>query len=233
MKGLRARWYRGHDCTIVPRLDAAETSSTNKITKDPMMGGRSNRVLVGGMTMSNTDADWNQQVLEFWFNELSKKDWFIASQSVDTVISDKFSTTHAQVSALSELPLDADEYKALAIVIVLDQFSRNLYRGSKKAFAFDAPALNIAKQALTREYDLTLSDDEKQFLYMPFMHSENMEDQRTSVALFTKLGRPEHAVEHMNIFAQFDRFPHRNDILGRQSTAQEIEFLKSAKRFGQ
>jgi len=183
--------------------------------------------------MDRVNVDWSQQVLTFWFKELTKKEWFFANQTLDSNINDRFRSTHNQVKKWPSLPLDADQHRALAAIIVLDQFSRNMFRGTKDAFGFDSLAVLLAKQAIARELDQTLSDDRKQFMYMPFMHSENLDDQKTAVTLFTELGRPEHAVEHLDIFKKFKRFPHRNDALKRKSTDQEIEFLKDAKRFGQ
>jgi len=183
--------------------------------------------------MDSVNADWAEQVLSFWFKELSNKDWFIASQTLDASIADRFGPTHNQVKTWPSLPLDADSNRALAATIVLDQFSRNMNRGTKEAYAFDAVALLFAKQAIAREFDQTLSDDKKQFLYMPFMHSENLDDQKLSVSLFTEIGRAEHAVEHLAIIEKFKRFPHRNEVLKRESTDQEITYLKDARRFGQ
>ena len=183
--------------------------------------------------MDSVGADWPDHVLTFWFEELTKKDWFISNEQLDKTIKDKFGPTHSHIKTWSSLPMDADERKALAAIIVLDQFSRNIFRGTKEAFEFDALALLIAKQAVAREYDQSLNDDKKQFMYMPFMHSENLEDQKTAVKYFTELGRAEHAEEHLAIFEQFNRFPHRNDVLERESTDEEIAYLKDGRRFGQ
>jgi len=183
--------------------------------------------------MDRVKADWPQQVLDFWFKELNKNDWFISSQKLDNTISDRFRSTHDLVKKWRSLPLDADHHKSLAAIIVLDQFSRNIFRGTKDAFGFDSLALSLARQTIAREFDQKFSDDEKQFIYMPFMHSENMDDQQTAVTLFTEMGRAEHAEQHLAIFEQFNRFPHRNAVLGRESTDQEMEFLKDAPRFGQ
>jgi len=183
--------------------------------------------------MDSVQADWPQQVLSFWFKELTKQDWFLSSKTLDNTINDRFGPVHAQVKSWKSLPQDADKHRALAAIIVLDQFSRNIFRGTKNAYAFDSLALLLAKQAVSRELDETLGDDERQFMYMPFMHSENLEDQNSAVTYFTELGRPEHAVEHLAIFEQFNRFPHRNEVLKRKSTKKEIAYLKDARRFGQ
>jgi len=179
------------------------------------------------------DHNWPQTVLTFWFEELTKKDWFTASTTLDKTISDRFAALHARLSEEESLPSDAGPDEALARVIVLDQFSRNLFRGSAKAFATDALALHISKQAIDNGFDRDMTMRQKQFLYMPLMHSENMADQRESLSYFSELGLDEHAIEHSELIERFGRFPHRNELLGRQSTPEEIEHLKSARRFGQ
>jgi uncharacterized protein (DUF924 family) len=126
-----------------------------------------------------------------------------------------------------EVTLSAD--RALAAVIALDQFPRNAFRGSPMAFEADGHALGIAQAAIAAGLDRALSGTERQFLYMPFQHSENRDLQARSVELFATLEDPEclrYAKEHKAIIDRFGRFPHRNAILGRTSTAQEIEFLR-------
>ena len=114
-------------------------------------------------------------------------------------------------------------------MIVLDQFSRNIYRGTAKSFAFDARARAVAHEAIERGDEADLDDDERGFLYMPFMHSEGIEDQERCIALFEAMGaanQVKYAKAHRDIVARFGRFPHRNGILGRASTEEEQEFLK-------
>ena len=157
----------------------------------------------------------------------------MSNEEIDNKISLRFRQTH---SALMNQPTPQGEPTpqwALAAVIVLDQFSRNMFRGDKAAFAGDPSALKITKAAIAGEFDKTMSAQQRQFLYMPLMHSENLEDQDRCVELFTELGLQQHAIEHRDIVARFGRFPHRNAVLGRESTAVEIEYLKNAKRFGQ
>lgn len=183
--------------------------------------------------MSVEDTDWSAEVLHFWFEELTKKDWFMGSETLDDNITSRFAATHNSLSQKPDLPADADQDWALAAVIVLDQFSRNMFRGTKEAFAFDKLALHFAKQARQRGFDQTLSDDQKLFLSMPFLHSEILDDQKTGLQIHRELGRPEHAQEHMDVIERFGRFPHRNQVLGRTSTAEETVFLKDARRYGQ
>lgn len=120
-------------------------------------------------------------------------------------------------------------YSALALVIVLDQFPLNMFRHSPRAFSTEAEARRIAKAAVSQGFDRELTEEQKQFLYMPFMHSENREDQQRSVELFTAAGLKDalpYAIGHKEIVDRFGRFPHRNRTLGRESTPEEIEFLK-------
>jgi uncharacterized protein (DUF924 family) len=116
----------------------------------------------------------------------------------------------------------------LAAVIVLDQFSRNMFRGSPKAFAADPVARDIARGAVERSYDQGFDVHGRAFFYLPFEHSEHLPDQEKSVALFTPLGNEsytQYAIAHRDIIARFGRFPHRNTVLSRASTAEELEFL--------
>lgn len=118
---------------------------------------------------------------------------------------------------------------ALASIILLDQFPRNMFRNTPKSFATDSKAISISRSAIEQGAEFSLNETEKMFLYMPFMHSENLEEQLYCVELYTKLGREENlkfAIAHKDIIERFGRFPHRNEILGRNSTDEEIEFLK-------
>jgi uncharacterized protein (DUF924 family) len=133
------------------------------------------------------------------------------------------------VAAAPEDALLADAKTALAAVIVLDQFSRNMFRGTPSAFANDAKALAISRKAIAKGFADALSSDERLFLYLPFEHQESVDAQARSVELFSGLDDPEltkYAQAHKDIIDRFGRFPHRNDILGRTSTAEEMEFLK-------
>ena len=133
------------------------------------------------------------------------------------------------VTAAPEDILLTDANKALAAVIVLDQFSRNMFRATPGAFANDAKALAIAQKAIAEGFAGALSGDERLFLYLPFEHQENVDAQARSVELISALGDPEltkYAQAHKDIIDRFGRFPHRNAILGRTSTAEELEFLK-------
>ncbi len=169
---------------------------------------------------------WVNAVLEFWFEELRPESWFKRDDVVDHQIRDRFGEIHSRLLREGLAPTSAHE--ALAAVIVLDQFSRNMFRGTARAFASDAKAHALAMTALTAGWDRELDTHCRLFLYLPFEHSENIEDQRRSVALICALGDPrltEYAVAQERIIERFGRFPHRNTALGRTSTAAEQSFL--------
>lgn len=179
------------------------------------------------------NKEWPQTVLAFWFEELTRKDWFMSTPELDKTITDRFTDLHATLCSLDNLPDDADQNQALATVIALDQFPRNMYRGSAKAFTSDPLSQRMTKQAIERQLDANMNTEQKQFLYMPLMHSEKLEDQQQGLILFTELDLTEPAVDHLELIQRFGRFPHRNEVLGRESTAEEIDYLKTGKRFGQ
>jgi len=169
------------------------------------------------------------EVLAFWFGETKAERRFAKDEAFDAEIRERFGELHARLTRhVPDDWLDNPE-DLLAAVIVLDQFSRNLYRDDARAFADDAVALDLAHLALRRGYDELLSPEERQFLYMPFMHSEDVDDQDRAVELMEEIGNAEaadYARRHKAIVDRFGRFPHRNAVLGRESTPEEIEFLK-------
>jgi uncharacterized protein (DUF924 family) len=173
--------------------------------------------------------DWAGEVWRFWFTELLRQQWFAGGATLDEQIRSRFLDLHRIVAAAPEGALLADAKTALAAVIVLDQFSRNVFRGTPGAFANDAKALAIAQKAIAKGFADALSGDERLFLYLPFQHQENVDAQALSVEFISALGDPEltkYAQAHKDIIDRFGRFPHRNAILGRTSTAEEMEFLK-------
>jgi uncharacterized protein (DUF924 family) len=173
--------------------------------------------------------DWINSVLQFWFVETPRESWFRGGAAFDSVIQDRFGTLVSEVGRLSPVTLTSDVKSALAAVIVLDQFPRNIYRGTPQAFATDGLARSISDLALSRGLDLGLDTDRRAFLYLPFEHSEDLGDQDRSVALCTALGDPEYlryAVAHRDVIRRFGRFPHRSASLGRISTREEIAALQ-------
>lgn len=167
------------------------------------------------------------EVLRFWFDE-HPKDWFVKSPAFDAEIRSRFLEIH-QAAAAGELAHWADEGgSCLALVIALDQFPRNMFRGEARAFATDSLARAAARVILELGWDKQMTQPEQLFAYLPFEHSESLEDQHLSCALMKNFDAEQlrYAIRHREIIERFGRFPHRNGLLGRESTAAEIEFLK-------
>lgn len=175
-------------------------------------------------------------VLDFWFGAPDsaefgqrRKCWFVKDPEFDAEIQAKFGEDF-EVAAKGGHDLIAQSATgALALIIMLDQFPRNLFRGSARSFATDSKALTLARLALAAGHDRELNGVQRCFVYLPFEHSEDLADQNESVRLFEALGDPEFldfAIQHRDIIAHFGRFPHRNAILGRDSTAAEKAFLE-------
>ena len=175
-----------------------------------------------------------QAVLNTWFSEYARPLWFRSTAAFDRELKQRFGAT-VEAALAGGLRHWADTPTgALALVIVLDQLPLNIYRGRARAFAGEAMAREIAARAIERGYHSGLSQEEKVFLYLPFMHSENLDDQDRAVALFQAAGLQEnlrYAHHHRDIVRRFGRFPHRNAILGRESTPQELEYLNSPEAF--
>ncbi len=180
---------------------------------------------------ANVEPPWVGQVIHFWFEELAEADWFAKSDSVDMRIRERFLTLHERLVTHHGLGV-TEPQPILAVVIVLDQFSRNLFRDSPRAYSADSIARRLARTAIEQGFDLTMTRQERLFLYLPFEHSEDRADQAYSLNLVKQLGREDwthSAVKHKAIIDQFGRFPHRNAVLNRLSTADEIAFLKEPK----
>ena len=173
-----------------------------------------------------------RRVLDFWFGPApgQKRDvWFRKDAVFDSLIRDRFLDLHGRAAAGKCDAMAADAKGSLALIVVLDQFSRNLYRDSPQAFACDGRALGLARQALARGFDRGLPDVERVFLYLPFEHAEDAAVQAESVALFATVPderTQRFARRHQEIVERFGRFPHRNAALGRVSTEEELAFLR-------
>lgn len=172
----------------------------------------------------------HQDILNFWFSEeISKKHW-IKDENFDAEIREKFSSLHKQAiqGELNEWEENAES--SLALVILLDQFSRNMFRGKPEAFSTDAQSLRVAKNAVSKGFDKNLKDDQRAFFYLPYMHSENIEDQKECVRLFagkdTYKKNHNFALAHLEVIEKYGRFPHRNKILGRENTPEEEIYLQ-------
>lgn len=173
-----------------------------------------------------------KRILDFWFGRgrtpRFKKFWFEKSFTTDRKIKERFGKALEAAKKGRFEAWKTTPRGRLALIILLDQFSRNIYRGKKESFAADAKALRLSKEALKRREDAKLHPIERIFLYMPFMHSEKKSDQKKSVALYKKLKMKEnlwYAKEHQRVIDAFGRFPHRNAILKRRSTKKEREYL--------
>jgi uncharacterized protein (DUF924 family) len=180
------------------------------------------------------DAGWVGDVLGFWFDELKPEDWFMTKVETDETIRRRFLKLwqDMRVAIPAEAFLEAGP--ALAATIVFDQFPRNMFRKQADAFATDRLAQAVAHNALRLGLPETLPPSQRGFFHMPFMHSETLPDQELCVALFAgNAEQLKYAVEHRDIIARFGRFPHRNRVLGRESSAAEIEFLKEHAGYGQ
>lgn len=185
--------------------------------------------------MSQADA-----ILEFWFGKpdeadygKSRKVWFTKNPEFDHEVRSRFLSVYNQAAAGELDDWNATPQGCLALIILLDQFPRNMFRGQPQAFATDPQALAYARHAVTQGFDKELPKLQRWFVYLPFEHSENLADQRQCVELCEQLGdEPEmreaidYAYRHLRVIERFGRFPHRNQILGRETTPEEAEFLK-------
>lgn len=179
---------------------------------------------------------WIDEVLTFWFDEVGPEKWFKSGPELDEEIRRRFSKLHARLASAPLTGAMASARGSLAAVILFDQLPRNMYRGTAAAFATDDLAKYIARKALEKKFDEQLSPSERQFLYLPFQHSEIMADQERSVMLYKELGEAEplrYAIEHRDIVERFGRFPHRNRALGRDTTPDENTFLMEHTGYGQ
>ncbi len=167
------------------------------------------------------------EIVAFW-REAGSDKWFEKDDAFDLAVRAKFLSEH-EAAARGELADWEDSAEgALALIILLDQFPRNMFRGSPHAFATDPLARAVADHAIARGFDRTVDGTLRLFFYMPFMHSEALADQERCVRLFTVLGHEgqmRYAADHRDIIAKFGRFPHRNRTVGRDTTAAEQDFL--------
>jgi uncharacterized protein (DUF924 family) len=172
---------------------------------------------------------WVADVLGYWLDDLTIEQCFEKNEAIDATIRDRFSALHTRLAAADGTIRTEAPRELLAAIIVFDQFSRNLHRGSARAFAADPIARRLARTAIADGLDQAMSKRERIFVYLPFEHSENGADQDQSIALFAQLDDADlekYAMAHKVIIDRFGRFPHRNAALGRQSTAEEIAFLE-------
>ncbi|NJO94531.1 MAG: DUF924 domain-containing protein [Hydrococcus sp. RM1_1_31] len=181
-----------------------------------------------------------KEILNFWFGKPDNpnygkphKKWFIKNKDFDEEVRSQFLEVYQQ-AALGELDIwQKSSFSCLALIIVLDQFPRNMFRDMPKAYATDEKALILAKYAVENRFDRELLPVQRWFIYCPFEHSEHLENQQKAVELFSSLKNDpdsknaiNYAYQHLKVIERFGRFPHRNKILNRQNTPEEEEFLK-------
>ena len=181
------------------------------------------------MPQSFEGSNMYREILRFWFEEIEPAQWWKKDDGFDKSILVRFSDIHASATRCELFEWRKSDRGRLAEIIVLDQFSRNMFRGSPLSFAQDPLALALAQEAVSARADETLCPEERNFLFMPFMHSESLKIHEVAMDLFRNKGTQsglEFEIKHKRIIERFGRYPHRNGVLGRQSTAEEIEFLK-------
>jgi len=175
-----------------------------------------------------------EQVIGFWFAETVRPLWFRSTPAFDQSISEEFMDSYQAAMAGRLMDWQATAQGALALVIILDQFPLNIFRGQAESFASEAMARTVTRLAIDRQFDQQLTDEQKAFLYMPLMHSEDLLDQEQSVILYETAGLKDNlrfAKHHQEIIQKFGRFPHRNTILGRKSSEVELQYLQSKEAF--
>lgn len=175
------------------------------------------------------DGNWPATVLDFWFAELGSQAWFTKDEALDADIRSRFLPIYDHLSNTATIDaLTITPEAALAALITLDQLPRNMFRGSARMFESDPKALRLAHEAQAKGLDRQVDSSRRLFFYLPFEHSEALADQDLSVALFENLGDPHYlrfAIAHRDIVSRFGRFPHRNALLGRPPTPEELTFL--------
>jgi uncharacterized protein (DUF924 family) len=176
---------------------------------------------------SAAEPSWVGETLRFWFEEVGADRWFAKSDDTDALIRERFLRLHQRLAAADGVDRTAGR-SLLAAVIVLDQFSRNMFRNSPRAYAADPMARQLARSAIAQGLDEVMTARERLFLYLPFEHSEERADQALAVELIARLGNADwtrDALAHKALIDQFGRFPHRNAILDRRSSADELKIL--------
>jgi uncharacterized protein (DUF924 family) len=172
-----------------------------------------------------------QTIIDFWFKEISPKQWWVKSAEFDQLIRQRFMSLYTETREGQHVQWIDSAQSCLARIIVLDQFPRNMFRDRSESFQTDAVALAAAKHAISLSFDSGMPSNHKAFMYMPFMHSEALDDQAKAIELLAAAGPDlienlKSSERHKAIIEQFGRFPHRNQILGRISTQAELEFLR-------
>lgn len=177
--------------------------------------------------------EW-KEIITFWFKDCSPSQWFMKDPAFDEQIRNRFIETYQKAASGETSGWRKNPEGRLAEIIVLDQFSRNMFRDTPRAFESDSLSLKLAGEAIEAGADKKLNFQQRRFLYMPYMHSESPEAHKKSFWLFLSLWDPFtlfYEMKHKKIIDRFGRYPHRNQALGRISTPEEIEFMKNNKSF--
>lgn len=171
----------------------------------------------------------HEEILRFWFEELEPAQWWAKDEQLDRLIIARFATVHSQATRCELYRWRKNPRGRLAEIIILDQFSRNMFRDSPLSFAYDPLALALAQEAISAGVEQDLAQQERSFLYLPFMHSESLKIHEVAVGLYQNnglQGNLDYELKHKKIIERFGRYPHRNRVLGRESTTEEIAFLQ-------
>jgi uncharacterized protein (DUF924 family) len=177
------------------------------------------------------DDDLVAEIIDFWFSEEVQPLWFNSTPEFDAQLRERYEAVWGRARAGVYDHWAQEPLSALALVIILDQFPLNMFRHDSRQYSTEAHARMIAGHLIESGQDEQLSDRQKAFLYLPFMHSEKLEDQDLAISLYQQAGLKDnlrYAYHHREVIERFGRFPHRNEALGRQSTDEEIEYLKHA-----
>ncbi len=170
-----------------------------------------------------------EAIIKFWFEEHNNEDWFGSSAAFDRELHEEFFDLHGKVSQGEAYKWRITPLGRLAEILVLDQFSRQFFRGKAQAFASDPMALTLAQELVASDGDKTLTNDQRIFAYMPYMHSESLVIHDEAVRLFTELGNEDNLRfenSHRDLIVRFGRYPMRNAALGRKSSTEELAYIK-------
>lgn len=188
---------------------------------------------MGSISPPNVDPN-SEALLTFWFSSSVRDHWFQSTPDLDAQIKARFEALWIDAAEGRLQHWAQTPRGALALVILLDQLPLNMYRGEARSFSTEARAREVGARAIDSGFDEPLSDEQRAFLYMPFMHSENLADQDRAVALYEAAGLRDSLKwvrHHRDLIRRFGRFPHRNRILGRPSTTDELDYLASKEAF--
>lgn len=175
-----------------------------------------------------------KDIVDFWFAPQARDFWFRSTDEMDNTIRARFESVWQDARDKRLLAWKESAQGCLALAIILDQFPLNMFRNRPESFSTEAAAREVSRYAIERGFEQGMSNEEKTFLFLPFMHSENLKDQDESVALFEQAGMTDNlrwAYHHREIVRKFGRFPHRNQILGRENSTEEEVYLASKEAF--